>query len=348
MMEKKRIEWIDILRGLGMFIVIWGHCFLSDAYRVKSYIYSFHMPLFFFISGLTFSTNYLDLPFKDYIKRKIKGLLVPYLIINLIGILILFIYSKFDIVSFKGIVEYLCGMVYSSDSVFSIPSSNTWFIPCLFLVDILFYLICKYSKGKVDILYLVCLCGIVSYANGISGYQVFGPWHIETALTGIVFYYLGYVFISNQDKFEKLYKNNKIMFIVGLILAIVGILFAASNRRITMNGNKYGAIISFYISSFSTIFGLVLFVKLFLKKSYVFRQIGKDSIFYLGYHFMFVRIVKSFFPELIITNLGVICVSICITCILFILSFIMKKYLPIVFGKSKTINLLIDKVFDKI
>ena len=45
-----RIDWIDTLKGVAMIFVVWGHCFPTYKGRIKKYIYSFHMPLFFFIS----------------------------------------------------------------------------------------------------------------------------------------------------------------------------------------------------------------------------------------------------------------------------------------------------------
>lgn len=48
---KKRILWIDVLRGIAMFLVVYGHT--SQNAEIKKYIYAFHMPLFFIISGMT-------------------------------------------------------------------------------------------------------------------------------------------------------------------------------------------------------------------------------------------------------------------------------------------------------
>ena len=49
------------------------------------------MPIFFFISGLTFGEND-KLPFKDYAKKRVKGLIIPYLFLNIICYIIKVIY----------------------------------------------------------------------------------------------------------------------------------------------------------------------------------------------------------------------------------------------------------------
>ena len=77
---KKRIEWIDTLRGFAMFFVVLGHAFVEKNNIIRNYIYSFHMPLFFFISCLT--TERKDISFFDYLKKKIKSILISYIMLN--------------------------------------------------------------------------------------------------------------------------------------------------------------------------------------------------------------------------------------------------------------------------
>ena len=73
---RKRIEWIDALRGIGLFFVVLGHSFGYRWDPVRLWIYSFHMPLFFFISGLTFRDE--SGQFFRFVLKKAKGLLLPY------------------------------------------------------------------------------------------------------------------------------------------------------------------------------------------------------------------------------------------------------------------------------
>ena len=56
----KRIEWIDMAKGIGIILVIMGHIsFRPESLNV--WLCSFHMPLFFFLSGLTYnSTKYSE------------------------------------------------------------------------------------------------------------------------------------------------------------------------------------------------------------------------------------------------------------------------------------------------
>lgn len=51
-----RIDFVDTARGIAMLLVILGHCQLSADCTIEKLIYSFHMPLFFFLSGM-FATS---------------------------------------------------------------------------------------------------------------------------------------------------------------------------------------------------------------------------------------------------------------------------------------------------
>ncbi len=72
-METKRIKWIDNAKGIGIILVMLGHTYLDDKYVF--WFISFHMALFFFLSGCTF---YYTSDIKKFISRKCKSLLIPY------------------------------------------------------------------------------------------------------------------------------------------------------------------------------------------------------------------------------------------------------------------------------
>lgn len=86
MAKVERIDYLDELRGFAILLFVLGHIYLpftqlGTLYPVAEAIYSFHMPLFFFISGyLCEMTNRLDvLGFSKFIKKKFIALIVPYL-----------------------------------------------------------------------------------------------------------------------------------------------------------------------------------------------------------------------------------------------------------------------------
>lgn len=93
-METKRIEYMDALRGLAIFLMVMGHvlawtftdykqAFESNLYCgfLWKFIYSFHMPLFVFVSGYFFVIKFNDNILKEsakFIYKKFVALLVPF------------------------------------------------------------------------------------------------------------------------------------------------------------------------------------------------------------------------------------------------------------------------------
>jgi len=331
MKKKKRIEWIDTLRGIAMFFTIWGHAYPDATGLIRKYIYSFHMPLFFFISGLTYNSNKLS--FKDFIKKRMKTLLIPYLIINLISIFIYFLFSKFAIVSELSIIQMLMGIFYSNTEYVSAPAGPTWFMLTLLLVEILFYGLKKISKDDSHLFTNVMWISLVGFINTMTKWEFDAPWHLNTVPMGLVLYFVGYIFIKKFSKFKNIFNDKKKMFFYGLILGFVGALTAVLNGRISMHANNYGSIILYYTSVLSTIFGLVLFVNLFMKKSILFKRIGENTLFYLGYHMWIIRLAFAFIPSVTDNSLNVLVLGITTTLIMYPIARLVYKYIPIIVGK---------------
>jgi fucose 4-O-acetylase-like acetyltransferase len=87
----QRTDWVDYAKGIGIILVVYAHL-LSSGYHgglainthffllSDSIIYSFHMPLFFFLSGLFARQSYMKRGVKTFFLSKIKILGYPYLI----------------------------------------------------------------------------------------------------------------------------------------------------------------------------------------------------------------------------------------------------------------------------
>lgn len=331
-MKNKRIAWLDSLRGLGMFFVIWGHAYPGTNYLIRKYIYTFHMPFFFFLSGIN-SKKDLELDFKSFVNKKIKTLVIPYFILNIIGIVIQLVLSHFGVVEHISLLELILGTFYSHDLVYTTPLGPTWFLATLFLVQLLFYMINKISNNDKDLFIMTTICALIGYLNSISKYEIYGPWHIETVFTAVLFYFLGYIFMKNIHLFESLFKNKKAMLCLGILLFGVSLIFFKDNQKISMHSNQYGAILSFYIACLSIIFGLILFVNLFLKKSFFFKQVGEQSLFFLCYHNLFISLYRHFFPIFLKDDLYFLILAIIVSIILFPLSYIVPKYCSVLLGK---------------
>src|ERR1700733_1571933 len=107
----KRVSWIDICRGIAIILVMYGHLFASD--KSRYFIYAFHMPLFFFISGLVFKPT-TGKPLLIVTKKYIKQLLIPYYLFALLTYVFALISQTAGNVNPGGIAYQLFGMLYGN------------------------------------------------------------------------------------------------------------------------------------------------------------------------------------------------------------------------------------------
>ena len=70
--DEKRDETFDVLKGIAIILMIIGHCDFSP---FRTFIYSFHMPLFFFVAGYFLKER----PLRKELFLSTKRLLVPYI-----------------------------------------------------------------------------------------------------------------------------------------------------------------------------------------------------------------------------------------------------------------------------
>ena len=77
-MGSKRLDWIDIAKGIAIILVIVGHT-VPNPSPLRHAIFSFHMPLFFILAGYTFRPK----PWRELLSGSVSRLLVPYVVLAL-------------------------------------------------------------------------------------------------------------------------------------------------------------------------------------------------------------------------------------------------------------------------
>lgn len=136
---KKNIYYISWLQVIGPILVVLGHSLNGienyGAWYIfsKQFIYIFHMPLFFFISGYLLSHNgwLRENTYKNFLSKKVFRLLVPYFFWNILMLLPKLIFNCF-------LTESVPNDIFSFFKVFLFPRQNvlghTWFLAALFIV----------------------------------------------------------------------------------------------------------------------------------------------------------------------------------------------------------------------
>ncbi len=209
-MLNKRNETIDIAKAIAIFAIVLGHVSSGLLWDFTLY---FATAGFFLFSGLTF---YLDSSkegqllwrkeedFLSFLKKSLARILFPY---ALWGIISIIVYTAFGYISnpadFKGnetysIMKNLLGLLYgNSDGGFFEWNRPLWFLPCLFMVELIAFTILKCTEKNHKLQLAACITTIAASLAWLffvdrSGSGTFvWPFELETALAMLSFFMTG-------------------------------------------------------------------------------------------------------------------------------------------------------------
>ncbi|MDP3143548.1 MAG: acyltransferase [Candidatus Omnitrophota bacterium] len=209
MEPKVKLRDITELTTLAIFLVILGHAITADSgiyietkvaiNFIRRFIYSFHMPLFMFISGYIFShTNILSpqIDYPHFMAKKFKRLLVPYLIISSIAFFPKAVLSRFAVRPvYFNLNSYVKGIIYPVDNHIKFY----WFLPTLFMIFAITPLLFRILKAQKPVSILLTT-GIFILLNiyGPSDVNIFGAFQVMYFL---IFFWLGSLFYLHKNKF---------------------------------------------------------------------------------------------------------------------------------------------------
>lgn len=194
-MEQKRIEFIDTCKYLAMLLVIFTHAFKEGSFI--AFIFSFHLPLFFFLNGMTLKLK--DQSFADFMTKKMKRYILPMLGLGILCVLLEMLIRS--ILNAKAPEPaFLIGLarIINQTRCYAI-----WFLPVLFFSDLILFGL--YKKFK-DNLVLIGLCTLLILGIGIlfnQRHNVALVWNVDAAFFGTLFTYFGYTF--RHEKLSKFY-----------------------------------------------------------------------------------------------------------------------------------------------
>lgn len=189
-MEKQRIEFIDLTKGLCISLVVLFHihCFETTTETALRF---FRMPLYYFLSGIFFR-EYAGL--LSFSVKKINKLIIPYLFFFLVAYLAGIVCHFLHFYE-KGIIEepFHWNMIFDIFTKLSQGenigyNSPIWFLISLFEVNILFYILRIGIKNDHILLLTAFLIGILSILAGLDKL----PYFIDRSLIAFPFFAVGY------------------------------------------------------------------------------------------------------------------------------------------------------------
>jgi len=189
----QRIKWIDYLKGFLILTVMFGHT-LGIPNILKVYIYSFHMPLFFFLSGMLYKKRGCK-ELLLYINRR---LLIPYFFWAsglTVAAYVLTLFAPGMFVQFSGLKQELRNIILGGGPENTIiVSPAIWYLTATIMAILIYTLIERsdYING------MVVICALIGCVLAYKGEM--GLYNIVVALIAMPFWHLGVMFGKKKNR----------------------------------------------------------------------------------------------------------------------------------------------------
>ena len=282
----QRVNWIDWGKVFAIYLVVLGHLVSNDGTegRIHDFIYLFHMPFFFFISGLLFKIKENNI--RDLFSRIWRSLIIPYIFLNLLS-------DIFLIPSWiLGRERPLENLMYFLTADGHGEPGPTWFLVCLAWLWIAFYYLSRLSY-RWQCLILVG-CGVVA---SLFPYTLY--WRIDSAVMVLPFFVAGYYSKSLLTWHTDKYKM--ILITIGLIL--ISFYISYINGYSSVYIRSFGNLpILYYPGAFIGVIMLIMISKMFDKWGInIISVLSSGTIVIMGLHGVVILYLK-----LVMKRLGIL------------------------------------------
>lgn len=289
--RKNRYDYIDYAKAVAIFLIGIGH-FLPSGSFIRVALYSFHVPVFFFIAGYLYrfdpTTNFFN-----WLTNKVGRILLPYFLFFALSLSVVFLQD-----GIQGIVDAI------SENLFFVRGNmiwNTalWFLPVYFLCVVVFQLFNMAAKNSVlavAILGVVCIAStaIIDTLN-LHSFQILG---LNKCICMLAFVCLGRIVRHHKLIDAVTGRRSSRSGTICMRAAFFVLLFCAgainTGDKISILDNDYNNIFLFLPFAMALSFTFVaMFIT--LKASRLIRLISANTIFFLGTHLFFRFVYSSFF-----------------------------------------------------
>lgn len=287
-MEKQRIDAIDIAKGLGILLVYIGH--VPPCKFVVRFIYNFHMPLFFFLSGLFLDEKKYG--FKDFVINRSKSLLIP---------LVTFcVFAK--------ITNYIPEFNFRNDLLsLGLGGAALWFLPVLYCSELIVFCLWKLFKKQYVRL---CLCfsffAVALIVSRYSPIQPFLVFALHAVPLASAFLSLGSVLGASVMDYYKYDSKCYIWFYALSLVILIGCAYLIKD----FNNMCYGHLMYGFWGCLLAFIGILMIIILSkyidVKNVCILKRIlvycGQNSLAIFGLHLSFKGIYIRVFGDMTINS----------------------------------------------
>ena len=273
----QRIKWIDVAKAIGIFAIYVGHISTTEGVRCVPFVWTFHVALFFLISGCAEAISSKETGFGQFLVKKIKTLFIPWLTFALVSIAIHFLktgYSGAELI--KGVKQMALGCIRNN----FVPSAGAiWFLTCLFAIQILFFFI-KKLKNKWAILGAAAVIHIAALVFfDVNAPKM--PYNFDTAMYYILYYAIGYIsFKTINSVLNAKTLKGKILLVASGVLSFgyCGIKILGKDIFSSLYYVPYLNKLFSVLSTLIIIYAVILLAKI-LENVEPFQKIGQNTMY---------------------------------------------------------------------
>lgn len=317
-----RKTWIDVLRGLAMLFVLYGHLAASWS---EFFVFTspVKIPLFFAITGYVFNSQNGDI--KKFFNNIFIKLCIPWLILSLLPLKIIkaLILDHSMVAVGRYIIEFFSGEVL-------------WYMPCCIIAEIIMFFVRKYSKnGKSIILFSIAISviGYILSKNGIMDLAGF-----NTACIAQLYILIGWFFREYEDDIMK--HDILLSSILAIIYISLGTasLFLYPGEVLDVHTNYYYNLPICIVMILSGCVLMFIFARKFELKSRTVAFIGRNTLVFYMLNAYALKVIYKIFE---VTNINlpenqiswlIMVVLICIICTG--IAIFINRFMPICVGKK--------------
>lgn len=299
-MVKKRIEYLDIAKAIGIAFVLLGHTGIPE--KLRAIVYSFHMPLFFVISGIWFKRQEYCLA----LKKSSIHCLCPYISFSLIFAVLNLLVLHDSNLFVKNIQDILWGRG---------TCNVLWFLFSLFLVENIYQIVIHHTTKPLETTLLLMTFSLILRILGVPNY-----WFILSSMEALFFFSLGNTMLK-PEKVRCLFSTKTFICLLIGDMVLFSVCDAIYPCRLDLSDAVLGV---FPISLFIAVCGILMIFMLSECISQYTKYI-KIPLLYIGEHSLYFFTLTAFLPGLaeeLLSGIGINTASAITKLILKILSFV--------------------------
>ena len=335
-MKNDRINWIDWAKCLAITMVIYGHIPQSKDSFLPFYICTFHIPLFFFISG------YLTKPrinTKEEFAKCIHSLIIPYILYNIIfypyWAIRLYLDHGVNYSVFEYVIKPLVGLPFLqiSSPISSSVNGAMWFVAVLLIMRFTIHL-CIHTSKPLFYIKIIALLFIGLYVISMNKIIPL-PMTIEGLFKCMPLYLCGY--ITKQNHWLE-----KISFQKDFVGAFILISISVGATFIYRDSDCFTyQMIAFYVVLLTATYGILMLCKVLNSITHpIIVIISNGTLMIMGLHWMFIGTTNFILEHIFSMSSGItyswviaIIFALCIDVTIYPLILLAKKRFPVLLGK---------------